>query len=267
MGKKEQVLTEVFQKCQKANNYFFDTEILKKISEKYGLKNHFDVPKIDSKDKLPKILQKNDYAITKLGSGKYSFIKGISNIYHDFEPIQAEIEWKYKKSLLNLYNTSESNILSIANNQRILHHFLFGKDTELDDIDILKRPKTYFPHRTKTNIAYNFGDAKRVELHNIQIEIDLTIELNGTVGVFEAKNGKSDSFAVYQIYHPFLYYLKAKQDSDISGKLKKIICVYLVRTENAGINYINLWAYNFVNPYDILSIKLLKSASYKLIKQ
>ena len=201
------------------------------------------------------------------GNGNHKFVKGIKNVYHDFEPIKKEIKWKYKKSMLNLYNTSESNILSVANNQRILHDFLFGKDTEFDDIDISKRPKTYFPHRTKTSFSYNIGKNITIELEKIQIEIDLTIEYSGTVGIFEAKNGKLDSFAVYQIYHPFLYYHKAKKDIDINKKLKKIICVYLVRTVKEDINYLNLWAYTFSNPYDISTIKLLKSATYKLIKQ
>ena len=107
----------------------------------------------------------------------------------------------------------------------------------------------------------------KIEIDNTQIEIDLTIEYRGIVGIFEAKNGKPDSFAVYQIYHPFLYYHKAKKDIDINKNLKKIICVYLVRTVKEEINYINLWAYTFLNPLDISTIKLLKSVTYKLIRQ
>ncbi len=267
MSKKEQVITELFKICEKRKKYVFHNDLVKEISKKYNFGNPFDVTKIDNKAKLPTILKENDYAIIHLGNGNHKFVKGIKNVYHDFEPIKKEIKWKYKKSMLNLYNTSESNILSVANNQRILHDFLFGKDTEFDDIDISKRPKTYFPHRTKTSFSYNIGKNITIELEKIQIEIDLTIEYSGTVGIFEAKNGKLDSFAVYQIYHPFLYYHKAKKDIDINKKLKKIICVYLVRTVKEDINYLNLWAYTFSNPYDISTIKLLKSATYKLIKQ
>jgi hypothetical protein len=121
-------------------------------------------------------LLENDYAVIHLGKGNHKFIKGIDKLYHKFEPIEETLQWQYKRSILNGYNTSESNALSVANNQRILHHFLFGKDTEFDDIDILKRPKTYFPHRTKTNLSYCFGEDLKVDLEKIQIEIDLTIE-------------------------------------------------------------------------------------------
>jgi hypothetical protein len=165
-------------------------------------------------------------------------------------------------TVTNEYNSSESNILSVANNQRILHHFLFGKDTEFDSIDITQRPKTYFPHRTKTSFAYNFGKDLHLELDNIQIEIDLTIEFQGTIGVFEGKNGKHDSFAVYQIYHPFLYYYKASQLSELKGKIKEIYGVYVVKTIENGITNLKIWAYTFKNPLDIVSIKFVKSVCY-----
>lgn len=265
MNKKGQVLEAIFKICRKKNSYEFHNELVKDVSKKYGFGNPFDATKIDNEKKLPQILKDNDYAIIHLGSGNHKFIKGINNVYHNFEPVEQEIDWIYKKSLLNLYNTSESNILSVANNQRILHHFLYGKDTEFEDIDISKRPKTYFLHRTKTSFDYQFGKIP-VRLKNIQIEIDLTIEFNGIVGIFEAKNGKPDNFAIYQIYHPFLYYYHAKQDKTINNQLKEIISVYLVRTVETGVNKINLWAYTFSTPLDITSIKYIKSASYKLIK-
>lgn len=223
--------------------------------------------KLDNKAKLPDILLKNDMAIIHIGSGKHQFIKGINKVYHDFEPIQKTVRWNYKKSLLNQFNSSESNILSVANNQRILHHFLFGKDSEFENIDILKRPKTYFSHRTKTSFNYFLGKKTKLELTNIQIEIDLTIEFDGIIGIFEAKNGKPDSFSVYQLYHPFLYYYNANIQDAIKGKIKKIYGVYVVREKSKTGDNLKLWAYTFSTPYDMTSIKLIKSTSYKLIQQ
>ena len=114
------------------------------------------------------------------------------------------------------------------------------------------------------NFEYRFG-RRSVTLNGIQIEVDLTIEYDGTVGVFEAKNGKPDSFSIYQIYHPFLYYHMARNDEWIKDRLKEIISVYLVRTVEDGINNLKLWAYTFDDPYDLLSIRFLKSRNYKLI--
>ncbi|MDR0812213.1 MAG: hypothetical protein LBN23_08115 [Paludibacter sp.] len=264
-NKKHLVINELFKICSEKGNFEFHNDLVKDISKKFDFGNPFDVTKLDNKNKLPKLLIENDYAIIHIGSGKHKFIKGIEKVYHEFEPIQQKIDWEYKKSLLNQYNTSESNILSVANNQRILHHFLFGKDTEFDDVDILKRPKTYFPHRTKTSFEYFFGDTK-MELKNIQIEVDLTIEFQGYIGVFEGKNGTPDSFSIYQIYHPFLYYFKANENTELKGKIKDIFSVYVVREKGKENDTLKLWAYTFENPLDITTIKFIKSASYKLIK-
>ncbi|MDR1653837.1 MAG: hypothetical protein LBS01_09390 [Prevotellaceae bacterium] len=264
VNKKHQVIEKLFRICSKRNDFEFHNDLVKDVSKKFGFGNPFDVTKLDNKAKLPEILLENDFAIIHVGSGKHKFIKGIDRVFHDFEPIQEKIKWKYKQSLLNQYNTSESNILSVANNQRILHHFLFGQDTEFDDADILKRPKTYFPHRTKTTFEYSFGNTK-IELKNIQIEIDLTIEFQGNIGVFEGKNGKPDSFSIYQIYHPFLYYFNANKNTELKGKIKNIFGVYVVREKGKENDTLKLWAYTFENPLDITTIKFIKSAAYKLV--
>lgn len=156
---KKNVITKIFELCVKNGDMSFDNDLVKKFCQEHKFGNPFDVTKIDNADKLPELLVKEDYGIVHLGNGHHQFVKGISSIYHKLEEIHENIEWKYKKSLLNQTNSSESNMLSVANNQRILHHFLFGKDTEFEDVDILKRPKTYFPHRTKTNFANPYNCA------------------------------------------------------------------------------------------------------------
>lgn len=266
-SKKDQVIKEVFKICRRKNNFIFHNDLVKDVCKKIGFGNPFDVTKLDNKTRLPDILIKNDYAIIHIGSGKHKFIKGIDKVFHDFEPIQKNIDWQYKRSLLNQYNSSESNILSVANNQRILHHFLFGQDKEFDSIDITRRPKTYFPHRTKTSFEYYFGKDTKLEMKNIQIEVDLTIEFQGTIGVFEGKNGKPDTFSIYQIYHPFLYYFNANKKTELKGKIKEIYCVYVVREKSKTHDTIKLWAYTFSNPLDITTIKFIKSAAYKMINQ
>lgn len=145
--------------------------------------------------------------------------------------------------------------LSVANNQRILHHFLFGEDLEFADLSIENRPKTYFPHRTKATLRYNF-DTQEILAINQQIEIDLTLEFNRIIGIFEAKNGEPKDFNIYQIYHPYLYYYN-------SGlAFREIICVYLVRNKDS----LKLWAYTFEKPLHLDSVKFLKSCEYQLIR-
>lgn len=233
----------------------FNNDTVKRISVEQKFGNPFDVTKLDNTDKLPQFMKDNNLCVLHLGSGNHRFIKGINILYHKFDPIQEHVMWKYRKSLLNEYNDSESNILSVANNQRILHDFLFGEDLEFDNLPIDKRPKTYFPHRTKTTLEYNFGK-EHIAAENQQIEIDLTIEYNGTICVFEAKNGEPDNFNIYQLYNPFLYYYKAFPDS-------KIVCAYLVRLGDS----IKLYLYTFSEPLQLGSIEFIKSREYILKRQ
>ncbi len=265
MSKKNDTLLELYEICKRSGDFTFGNELVKEISKKNNFGNPFDATKFDSIKKLPKELVEDDIGVIHLGNGKHSFVKGINKIYHKFEPIQSNVDWEYRKSLLNEYNTSESNILSVANNQRILHDFLFGKDIEFENLSIENRPKTYFPHRTKTSFSYNFGKSYTIKLDKIQIEIDLTIEFDGVIGVFEGKNGSPHDFAVYQIYHPFLYYYNANFESSIKGRIKEIVCVYVVKKKEKGITKLKLWAYSFDDPKDITSIKFVKSTCYNLL--
>lgn len=256
MNKKHLVLNALYQYCKKQNDLIFHNDLVKEISKQHNFGNPFDATKLDSSEKLPQSFIDENICILHLGNGHHQFIRGIYKLYHPFEPIQRSIEWQYKKSLLNEYNNSESNILSVANNQRILHHFLFGEDLEFENLDISKRPKTYFPHRTKTTLKY-FFDNQEIEAKNQQVEIDLTIEYKSIIGIFEAKNGKPKDFNIYQIYHPFLYYYNSGLN------FKEIICVYLVRNNDS----LKLWAYTFSDPLRLDSIKFLKSCEYILVRQ
>lgn len=270
-GLKKQVLAKLFATCKEKDNYVFDNSLVRQVIDamegEKKFKNHFDVTKVDRRDLLPQVMLDSNFALIHLGNGAHRFIEGIDYVSHNFETIQEEIEWKYRKSVLNEFNTSESNILSVANNQRILHNFTFGQDREFEDIEITKRPKTYFPHRTKANLEYYFGGDIKIELNKIQIEIDLTIEFQGTIAVFEAKNGKPDNFSVYQLYHPFLYYYEASKREDMKDKIKDIVCVYVVKQKVKGVTKLNLWKYTFEKPDDITSIKFLKSACYNLVRE
>ncbi|MCS6993373.1 MAG: hypothetical protein N2117_00585 [Anaerolineales bacterium] len=263
MGKKQDVLLELFRECQKRGDFGFDNDMVEAICRRVGFKNKFDVTKLDNINLLPPELRKQNYAIIHKGRGKHQFVQGIEQIYHRFEPVESETTWPYRKSLLNEYNSSEANVLSIANNQRILHHFLFGLDVEFETLDISERPKTYFPHRTKADLRYRVGE-QEVQLDRVQIEIDLTIEYQGIIGVFEAKNGRPETFSIYQLYHPFLYYYKAKTEFGLGEKIREIIGVYVVRRKEQGISVLSLWAYSFDEPLDMTSIRLLRSRTYRL---
>ena len=237
----------------KNKNFVFNNDLVKEICKKHKFGNPFDVTKLDDISKFPDILINSNYFLLHLGEGKHQFIKNISNGFHDFEEITNVIDWSYRKSLLNEFDTSESNILSVGINQKIIHDFLYD--------DIVANPKVYNSRRTKSTIDYFVGK-KHIQTNNLQMEIDLTMELNGIVTIFEGKNNFPKNFAVYQLFNPFCYYQKLKKENQL--KIKKITCCYLLRKRDEKNSIIRVYNYTFTNEKQILSIKLLKSKQYNL---
>jgi hypothetical protein len=258
MGTKQDVIAEIFKICKKRNKYVFDNSLVKEISKKYKFGNPFDATKLDDTSKFPQILLDEDYFILHLGNGRHKFVKGIRNGFHPFEEIeQGEVfNWKYRKSILNEFDTSESNILSVASNQRIIHDFIYE--------DIVASPKVYNSRRTKMSLQYFVGQEK-IETENLQMEIDLTMELNGFVTIFEGKNGFPKDFAVYQLYHPFKYYSMLKEENKL--EIKQISCCYILRKKENNNSILRLYNYIFEDENNMASIKLLKKAQYNLIKR
>lgn len=257
-NKKHKVITEIFQLCVSRNNLIFDNNLVKEICKKHKFGNPFDATKIDSSDELPTSLKEEDYFIVHLGEGRHAFVRGINIGFHDFEEVKEDsiFDWKYRKSILNEFGTSEANILSVANNQRIIHDFLYE--------DIVANPKVYHPSRTKMSISYRIG-SERIDSYNLQMEIDLTMELHGEVTVFEGKNGFPKDFAIYQIFHPFKYYSVLKKEKKLEVNL--ITCCYVLRKIDSGQSVLRLYNYTFEDDDDVGSIKLLKSAQYNLIRR
>jgi hypothetical protein len=258
MGKKQEIIAEIFKLCEKQGNYEFDNEVVRSLSKKAGFGNPFDATKLDSTEKFPSVLKEKDYFIIHIGGGKHKFVKGINNGFHSFEQIDENkiFEWKYRQSILNEFDTSESNILSVGFNQRIIHDFLYN--------DIVANPKMYGSRRTKATFNFKIGN-EEIVANNLQMEIDLTTEYNGIVTVFEGKNNFPANFAVYQIYFPFLYYYNLKNENEL--KINNINCCYLLRKRENGQSTIRIYQYTFKNPYDMFSIQLVKSSQYNLIKR
>ncbi|MBU4312731.1 MAG: hypothetical protein KJ706_08445 [Candidatus Omnitrophica bacterium] len=258
MGIKQDVVAEIFKLCKKKKNLIFDNNLVKKVCKKRGFGNPFDVTKLDDTAKFPKILLKEDYFILHLGEGKHKFVKGIDKGFHHFEKVDKKntIDWKYRKSILNEFDTSESNILSVAGNQKIINDFLYE--------DIVASPKIYNARRTKTDLAYRVGKEK-IKANNLQMEIDLTTELNKVVTVFEGKNNFPENFAIYQLFHPFKYYTMLKKKNKLDIKI--VTCCYILRKKDEGKTILRLYNYTFEDENDMASIKLLKDAQYNLIKR
>lgn len=256
-SKKKEVLTDIFEYCRKSDECIFDNNLVKKICKKHDFRNPFDVTKVNSVSILPESIKSAGYCIVHLGQGRHQFVKAIDDCFHTFERIESvEIPWKYRPSVLNETDTSESSILSIGFNHRIIHDFLYD--------DIVANPKMYGSRRTKINASYQLG-GETIQTEKLQLEIDLITEYNGMVTVFEGKNGLPENFAVYQLFHPFLYFNQLREKKNLS--IKNINCCYLLRSLYNDESVIRLYLYTFQDSNQIASIRLEKYAQYRLIKR
>ena len=163
-------------------------------------------------------------------------------------PEERRYQWRYRRSILNNINTSESNVLSVGYNQRIIHDFLYE--------DITVSPKLYGSNRTQMSLDCRIsGDA--INATNVQVEIDLTLEHLGAITVFEAKNGEPVDFNVFQLFNPYRYYRQNTQSPPVTA----INCCYLLRQDNR----LRLYLYSFTDPQNPGSIRLKRNAEYTLV--
>jgi len=257
---KKEIIELIYKRCKKQKNLEFNNDFVKNILiEVNSSTNPYDITKLDNSSKYPEILKKDNMALIHIGSGKHKFVPYFDKLYPKFKDIEENeiIDFLYRPSILNDFSVSESSILSTAFNHRVIHDFLYS--------DIVANPKIYISERKRgLNFEY-FIEKEKLKFENLQIEIDLTIEYNGYVTVFEAKNVTKNwlnDFNIYQIYNPFRYYyeLKLKNKLDI----KDITAGYLLRKKEKDYSIIRLYLYTFENYLDLTTLKLIKKREYRL---
>jgi hypothetical protein len=241
----------------------FDNQLVKDMTGD-KLSNQFDVTKVDTSAKIPDDLLEKDLFIVHLGGGDHRFVKGIQYGYHKFEPVpESKIyPWEYVPSVLDWTDESEAGVLSLAFNQQIIQHFLFGDRTVPLRIHI--------PRRTRGNVLNSFRysiDGAVVDVNNLQIEMDFIVEKNGNLAVGEAKFSSKvgffpEDFAVAQVYLPYRRLLKLRDQKNWKTSARCMFVVQYRPTKDQAA--IRIYEYDFVNSDDMATIKMLKNAEYRL---
>lgn len=269
MSKKSQLLDKIVDFCiardgQNREYYIFDNDLVKQLSIPIGFRNHNDATHIDSKAVCSQRMIEEGLSVIHLGAtysngkrdtARHAFVR--TDVFHEFEEIQKVTKIDYKAGPLDELNSSESNILSLVYNQGIIHRVLYP-------YDLRANPSIYMAHRTRFQPNHKVG-GNLLPTGETQAEIDMTIEYNGHVTVFEGKNWRSsrNDFAIYQLYMPYRYYYLKTQKEGLD--LKNIDCCYVVRkkVENADSD-IDLYRYTFDDPSELTSIRLISAERFEL---
>lgn len=202
--------------------------------------------KHDSIDGVPKPLAKR--GINVLSASRSSYYLGDFNVFERF-PDTCDLRPEYCE--LPAYETldiehisSESNAINALIISGILDKFL----GEYNTVET-------FNGRMGTG-EFDFcidrfnGKSSQITVNNAQLEIDGGFENDSSVTIMEAKNVLHEDFNIRQLYYPFRKYRKL---------VKKPI--RLVFAQYTNLSY-NLFEYEFSDPNDFSSIRLLRKAAY-----
>jgi hypothetical protein len=272
MSKKSQLLDELVNHCIQRDgpgleSYVFDNDLVKLLSNSIGFRNQFETTRIDTKkESSPRMLEEGlnvvhlgaTYTGGKRDIARHAFVR--RELFHDFEKIEKISTVMYHPGPLDELNTSESNILSLVYNHGIIHRVLYPYDLKAN-------PSIYMSHRTRFQSNHRVGDIN-LPMGELQVEVDMTIEFNGHVTVFEGKNHSKarNNFAIYQLYMPFRYYHLKSKNNGLG--IKEIDCCYVMRKRIRGKNIfdsdIDVYRYTFENPDELTSIRFISSERFQL---
>lgn len=245
---KRQVLDKIFKKLKKENPknsvLKFNNNMIKSVSGS-KFRNQFDVTKCDTPSLLPKSMVNEGYFIVHLGGGEHAFVKGEG--YHKFEQIKSAKEWIIKKSVIDDISESEAQSTSIVFNNKIIHHFLFGRT----DVDILAHPAR------RARVSYTFKvDGVPLYAKALQVEMDGIYESTSkeTIATIEAKNKDNLYFEIRQLFSAMKYC-----ELNIP-KNYKIRLLFLLRVKK---NIFDLYEYEFKDKKELTSISFVKAKRYQ----
>lgn len=220
--------------------YEITAESIKKFREPRLMTKH------DSISGVPKPLAQRKINI--LSASRSSYYLGDFDVFEKF-PSTFDLKPEYCE--LPAYETldiehisSESNAINALIISGIMDRFL----GEYETVETFngRMGSGEFDFR----INRHNGQPIRLNVKNAQIEIDGGFENDNSVIIMEAKNVIHDDFNVRQLYYPFRKY------RHLTNKP-----IRLVFSQYTNLSY-NLFEYEFADPDDMSSIRLLRKSAY-----
>lgn len=203
--------------------------------------------KFDHRINLPRIFSENGLAILPVTRGDY--VISSFSAYQEFEAPSAGTKRisvpPYVQSFLPQFLVSEAIALNCACACGILSDFL--EDEALVPTVSGRMGSGEFDFDIETS----FG-TRRIAVNNSQIEIDAAYEGIHSLSLFEAKRDLADDFLIRQLYYPFRVW---------SGRVTKTVKPVFLIFSN-GI--FNLYQYQFEDPRNYNSLRLVKQKNYML---
>jgi len=201
--------------------------------------------KQDTKGSRPKVFKDFGLFILPVKNGEYCIIKGEG--YVDIPPINEEPKEYKSKLSFNLDTAtagdSEMQHLDYAYATSLIRTFLND-----DSLVLTIRGRKYTP-----NFEFNVGH-HRLQVKSVQTEVDAGYEGKEQVVLIEAKNRLENNVIIRQLYFPFRQWQQRTS--------KRVIPIFFEKSGNLFL----FWQFEFEDPENYNSIKLVKSGKFKIVK-
>ncbi|MBR3647367.1 MAG: hypothetical protein IKN59_03140 [Paludibacteraceae bacterium] len=204
--------------------------------------------KQDERNSRPQIFKDKGLFILPKHNGSYYILKGEG--YIDVPDITSPIQDYHKKLDFELLSSevgdSEMQHLDYAYANSLIRTFMGD-----ESLVLTIRGRKYTP--TFTCKVNNFT----LEISSVQTEVDAGYEGKDKIVLIEAKNSANTDTIIRQLYFPY------RQWQDQTGKTVYPLFFEKRIINNEKIYYI--WQFEFTNKDDYNSIRLVKSARYRIL--
>lgn len=205
--------------------------------------------KQDKREDRPKVFRDNGLFLLPKKNGSYYIIKGEG--YVDVPEITTPIIDYHKQLDFDLESSkvgdSEMQHLDYAYANSLIRTFM-----EDPSLVLTIRGRKYTP---QFNFKVNGFD---IETQSVQTEVDAGYEGKAQIVLIEAKNSSNTTEIIRQLYYPF------RQWSE--NTTKRVVPVFFEKQTVDGEDLYYIWQYEFTDVNDYNSIRLVKSARYRIVK-
>ncbi|MCX6738086.1 MAG: hypothetical protein NTY11_01540 [Candidatus Parcubacteria bacterium] len=224
---------------------------IKKACQKFketGEKEVRILCKQDSREGRPDIFKKHDLFLLPVKNGYYNIIRGEG--YIDIPEIKEEIMIYSSKLDFQLdtakIGNSEMQHLDYAYAASLIRTFMNDPSLVLTI-----RGRKYTPD-------FEFRVGKQViKVSSVQTEVDAGYEGKNQVVLIEAKNFSATNVIIRQLFYPFRQWQEQTK--------KKVITLFFDKV--SGEDIYSIWQFEFDDPKNYNSIKLVKSGKFRIIEK
>lgn len=221
---------------------------IKKACQKFKVTSEKEVRilcKQDSRESRPNVFKKRNLFLLPVKNGYYNIIKGEG--YINIPEIKKEVRVYSSKLDFQLDTTkvgdSEMQHLDYAYAASLIRTF-----TGDPSLVLTIRGRKYTP-------KFEFRVGKQlIKVEGVQTEVDAGYEGKNRIVLIEAKNFAATNIIIRQLYYPFRQWQARTK--------KKVATLFFDKTH--GDDVYSIWQFEFTDPNDYNSIKLVKAGKFRI---